>query len=49
MAVSYLIKGRRAPGDTIPVKLIRGHAASSVQLRLCYRGDRDALIPENVL
>jgi len=49
LAFSYLIKGRREPGDVVPVKIVRDQAESVVQLKLCHQDDRDALIPENVL
>lgn len=48
MNIAYLIKGRRNPGDTIPVKIIRDKQETTVNLTLCYRADDENLIPENV-
>jgi S1-C subfamily serine protease len=49
LAVSYLIKGRRVPGETIPVRVVRDQKEILLQLRLGHQNDRDALVPENVL
>jgi hypothetical protein len=45
---SYLIKGRREPGDTVPVQLVRNGTNATVRLPLSRFLDDAALIPENV-
>lgn len=49
LAMSYLIKGWRKPGDGVTVKVVRDQAVATVQLKLCHQNDRDSLVPENVL
>jgi hypothetical protein len=48
LAFSYLIKGRRRPGDTASVRLIRDRQDTVVELPLSRLRDGDLLIPENV-
>jgi len=48
LAFPYLITGRRSPGDTVPVTIIRNGHETNVTVELARRSDRDALIPENV-
>ncbi len=45
---SYLISGRRAPGDIAQVVLIRNRTRQTVQLPLARWQDSEALIPESV-
>jgi len=47
MQMSQLIKGRRKPGETVPVSLIRDGRPLNVNVRLCRWDDRQNLIPEN--
>ena len=49
LAMSYLIKGRRVPGDTVPVKIVRERTEAVVRVELARLEDRDSLVPENVL
>ena len=44
----YLIKGRREPGDVVPVKIVRNRTETIVNVRLGHRSDTVSLIPENV-
>lgn len=49
LTLSHLIKGRRVPGDIVPVTLIREGAEIEVEVTLTRLQDRVALIPENVV
>jgi len=44
---SYLVAGRRSPGDTAPVKLIRNGKEMKVSVKLTRRLDFDSLVPDN--
>lgn len=48
LELSYLIKGRREPGDVVPVTIIRDRSQTTVNLELGRRTDSANLIPENV-
>jgi hypothetical protein len=48
LPISYLIKGRRAPGSTVPATVIRDGSRIRVDVTLNHVNDGDALIPENV-
>lgn len=45
----YLIGGRRRPGETVPLTIIRDRQKQVVNVKLMRRLNSDALIPENVL
>jgi len=47
LALPYLIKGRRYPGDTVMAKLIRNGEPITVGIKLTRQLDRQSLIPEN--
>ena len=47
LSFPHLIKHRREPGDTVPVKIIRVGSATNVMVKLSRKMDSDALIPEN--
>jgi S1-C subfamily serine protease len=42
-----LISSRRAPGESVPVRILRDGRAQTVSVTLRARADEDALIPEN--
>lgn len=46
--LSYAVKGRRRPGDQVPVQLLRGGAPTNVTVTLCRRLDSDQWIPEAI-
>jgi len=48
MLFPHMIKGRRKPGDSAPVKIIRDKNPMNVSVPLAAFQDEDALIPENV-
>jgi len=48
LAFTYLVMGRRSPGDVVPVKIIRNGKESDVTVKLTRRIDREALVPENI-
>jgi S1-C subfamily serine protease len=48
LLLPYLINGRRKPGDTIPLTIIRDRQRMTVQTVLRTADDRTALIPQNV-
>jgi S1-C subfamily serine protease len=48
LLIPYLISGRRYPGDTIPVTLLRNRKRLEVRVPLARRLDQDAFIPENI-
>jgi hypothetical protein len=48
LAMPYLVRGRRKPGDVVPVRLIRDRASVVVRVPLRRLLDETALIPENV-
>ena len=48
LAFPYLIRGKRAPGDVVPVTIIRDRASMTVKVTLHHRTDSDALIPDNI-
>jgi S1-C subfamily serine protease len=48
LAFPFLIKGRREPGEELPVELIRGGTNLTVRVTLARANDLDAFIPENV-
>ena len=45
---TYLMKGRRQPGDIVPVTIVREKKEIQIQLQLECRSDAAALIPEDV-
>ncbi len=47
MIFSYLIKGRREPGDTVPVTIIRDRKRITVPVELSHWSNNLSLIPEN--
>ncbi|MDD5676781.1 MAG: hypothetical protein PHW60_02165 [Kiritimatiellae bacterium] len=48
LRLAYLIGGRRAAGDSVPVALIRDRKPRGVQVLLKRQRDRDEFIPEGV-
>lgn len=46
---SYLIKGRRGPGDIVPVTVIRNKQPAFLKLELKCLQDKNATIPYNVI
>ena len=46
---SHLIRGRRKPGDTVPVRLVRDRNEITVNLTLNHWSNNRMLIPENEL
>ena len=49
IGLSHLIKFRRAPGDTVPLRILRDGAALALDLQVTRHDDAAALIPENTL
>lgn len=49
LAFTYLVTGRRSPGNAIPVKIVRNGRETTVTVRLTRRIDGDALVPENTI
>jgi len=47
LLLPYLINGRRRPGDTVMLTILRDGECRDIQLTLSRRQDADALIPEN--
>ncbi len=47
MQMSYLIKGRRKPGESVPVSIIRDGQPINIVVRLSRWDDNQNLIPEN--
>jgi S1-C subfamily serine protease len=45
----YLVRGRRAPGETVPVRIIRQGQIHDLEVTLTHHPDSAALIPENIL
>lgn len=48
LLIPNLISGRRTPGETVPVSIVRDRRAQPVGVRLARRLDSESLIPENV-
>lgn len=48
LALPYLVKGRRKPGDVVPVKIIRDRTNTTLNVKLGQLSDAYPLIPENV-
>jgi hypothetical protein len=48
MALPYLILGRRKPGDSVGVRLVRNRAPMSAAVRLARQTDDTAWIPEDL-
>ncbi|MDD4871647.1 MAG: hypothetical protein PHR77_13905 [Kiritimatiellae bacterium] len=48
LAFPYLIMGRRSPGDTVPLKIVRNGEEKNITVKLTRRSDIDALVGENV-
>jgi S1-C subfamily serine protease len=48
LALSYLVLGRRRPGDAVPCVIVRDKRRIETQVKLGRWSDGDALIPENV-
>jgi len=48
LPLSYLVKGRRIPGSTVPATIIRDGSRIEVRVAVSHRNDSDSLIPENV-
>lgn len=49
LSLSYLIKGRRRPGDTVPVKIVRDGTQLTVEVKLTRSSESKYLIPDNTL
>jgi S1-C subfamily serine protease len=47
MALPYLIKGHRFPGETVPLEIARDGKRLSIEIALAARSDDTVLIPEN--
>ncbi len=47
MLLPHLINGRRRPGDTVMLTILRDGEYHDIQLTLTSRQDSDALVPEN--
>ena len=45
----HLIKGRRKPGETVPVTVVRDGVPQEVQVPLTCRSEESDLVPENVV
>lgn len=48
LALPYLIMGRRSPGDSVPLAIIRNGIKTNITVKLTRRIDAEALVPENV-
>ncbi|MDP6523884.1 MAG: hypothetical protein QGI24_08145 [Kiritimatiellia bacterium] len=49
LSLPYLIKGRRRPGEAVPVKIIRKGKQVSVQVKLTRADEKTHLIPDNTV
>jgi hypothetical protein len=49
MSMPHLIKFRRAPGERVPLRVIRDGKEMELELLLARHRDSDALVPENTL
>ena len=49
LILPHLISGRRRPGDTVRIDLIRQGRARTVTIKLTRHADDDSLIPDNIL
>ncbi|NQU40948.1 MAG: hypothetical protein HQ523_13435 [Lentisphaerae bacterium] len=49
ISLPHLIRFRRAPGDTVPLRVIRDRTEMALELMLSRHDDSEALIPENTL
>lgn len=48
LLLPYLINGRRRPGDTVTLTILRDGECRDIQFTISRRQDADALIPENM-
>ncbi len=47
LTLPYLIGGRRKPGETVSMKVIRNHENMDVEIKLARRTDDQSLVPAN--
>lgn len=48
LAFPYLIRGKRRPGDAVPVDIVRDGRSERANVALAHYADHDALIPDNI-